>query len=132
MEHNVLLVLSTRPFVLSLYIVVNLCFTARRVNKFFTTSLRNWGPLLETISNDVPNRINIHSYKNCATSYFIKDFKARTSTNFVRYYVTTTMNRCPFLVIGNGLIKSIPHFSKGLKGGVGCRRPLTINLCAYV
>jgi len=132
MKHNVLLVLSTRPFVLSLYTVVNLCFTTRRVNKFFIMSLRNWGPLLETISNGVPNRININSYKNCATSYFIKDFKARTSTNFVRYHVTTTMNRCLFLVIDNGLIKSIPHFSKGLKGGIGCRRPLIIDLCAYV
>ncbi len=62
--------------------------------------------------------------------YFTKDFKARTSTNFVRYSVTTIMNRCPLLVIDNGPIKSIPHFSKGLKGGMGCRGPLTVDLCA--
>jgi hypothetical protein len=33
--------------------------------------------------------------------------------------MATTMNRFFFLVIGNGPIKSIPHFSKGPKGGMG-------------
>jgi hypothetical protein len=55
MEHNVLLVLSIGPLVLDLYIVVNLCFIVRHVNKFSTTSFKNWGPLSKTISNGVPN-----------------------------------------------------------------------------
>jgi hypothetical protein len=130
MEHNVLLVFFTRPFVLGLYIVVNLCFTTRSANKFSTTSFKNWGPLLETISNGVPNRIKIRSYRNHATSCFTENFKACTLANLVKYFIATTMNQCPFLVTGNGPIKSIPHFSKGPKGGMGCRGPFTIDLCA--
>jgi len=79
-----IVVLSTKPLVLGLYIVVNPCFTARRANRFSTTSLKNWGPLLETISNGVPNQIKIRSYRNCVIFCFTKDFKARTSANFVR------------------------------------------------
>jgi hypothetical protein len=131
MEHYVLLVLFTRPLVLGLYIVVNLCFTTRRANKFFTTSFKNWGPLLETILSGVPNWIKICSYKNRVTFCFIENFKVCTSVNFVKYIMATTMNQCPFLVTSNGLIKSIPHFSKGPKGGMGCKSPLIVDLCAY-
>ncbi len=130
MEHNVLLIFSTRSLVLGLYIVVNLCFTARCVYRFSTTSLKNSKPLLETISSGVPNQVKIRSYRNRVTSYFTEDFKARTSTNFVRQSVAITMNRCPLLFIGNGPIKSIPHFSKGPKGGMGCKKPFTVDLCA--
>jgi len=42
--------------------------------------------------------------------------------------VVTIMNQCPFLIIGNGPIKSISHFSKGLHGGMGCKGPLTVDL----
>jgi hypothetical protein len=70
--------------VLGLYIVVNLCFTTRRANRFSTTSLKNWGSLLETISSGVQNRVNAHSYRNHATYCFIDDFKAHTSSNFVK------------------------------------------------
>jgi hypothetical protein len=83
MDHNVLLVFSTKPFVLGLYIVVYLCFIARHVNKFFTTSLKNQGLLLETILSGVPNQVNIHSYKNHVIYYFGEDFKAHIFTNFV-------------------------------------------------
>jgi len=69
---------------LGLYIVVNLCFTTRRANRFSTTSLKNWGPLSKIISSGVPNRVKTHSYINRATSYFTEDFKARTSANFVK------------------------------------------------
>jgi hypothetical protein len=44
--------------------------------------------------------------------------------------MATTMNQCLFYAIGNGPIKSIPHFSKGCKGGMGCKSPLTVELCA--
>jgi hypothetical protein len=131
MEHNVLLVLFTRPLVLGLYKVVNLCFITRCANKFSITSFRNWGPLSKTIPSGVPNRIKTRSYKNHAAYCFTEDFKARTFANFMRYSVTTTMNQCPFLITSNGPIKSIPHFSKGPKGGMGCRGPLTVDLCAY-
>jgi len=70
--------------VLGLYIVVNLYFTARHVNKFSTTSFKNRGPLSKTISSGVPNRVKTYSYKNHVTSCFTEDFKARTSANFVR------------------------------------------------
>jgi hypothetical protein len=36
------------------------------------------------------------------------------------------MNWSPFLIIGNGPIKSIPHFSKGFIGGMGCKGPLIV------
>jgi hypothetical protein len=75
----------------------------------------------------VPNWVKICSYKNFATSCFIKDFKACISANFVRYYVATTLNPCPFLITGKSPIKSTPHFSKGSKGGMGCKGPLTID-----
>ncbi len=130
MEHNLLSIISTRPLVLGLYIVVNLCLIVRRSNKFSTTSLKNWGRLSEIILTSVPNRIKTHSYKNRIIFYFTKDFKARTSANFVRYFVATIMNRCPLLVISHSPIKSIPHFSKSPKGGMGCRRPLTVNIFA--
>jgi hypothetical protein len=78
--------------VLGLYIVKNLCFTTRRANKFSITSLKNWGPLSKTILNGVLNRINVHSYRNHVTSYFIENFKAHTSTNFVKWFVVTIMN----------------------------------------
>jgi hypothetical protein len=96
---------------------------ARHVNKFSITSFKNWGPLLEIISNGVPNRIKTHSYENRVTSYFIKAFKACTSTNFVKQFMATAMNQCLLLIIGNGFIKTIPHFSKGPKGGMGCEGP---------
>jgi len=131
MEHNVLLVLFIRPLVLGLYKVVNLCFITRRANKLSITSFRNWGSLSKTISSGIPNRIKTRSYKNHATYCFTKDFKVRTFANFMRYSVTTIMNQWPFLVTGSGPIKSIPHFSKGLKGGMGCRGPFTVDLCAY-
>jgi len=44
--------------------------------------------------------------------------------------MATTMNQCPVLIIDNGFIKLIPHFSKGPKGGMGCKGPLIVNLCA--
>jgi hypothetical protein len=72
------------PLVLGLYIVVNMWFIARHVNRFSITSLKNWGPILETISSGDPNRVKTRSYKNCAISCFIEDFKACTSENFVR------------------------------------------------
>ncbi len=104
---------------LGLYVVINLCFIARRANKFSTTTLKNWGPLSETISSGVPNQVKTRSYKNRTTFYFTEDFKARTFTNFVRYSMATIMNQCLLLVTGNSPIKSIPHFSKGLKNGMG-------------
>ncbi len=128
MEHNLLSILSTRPLVLGLYIVVNLCLIIRRSNKFSTTSLKNWGRLSETISTSVPNRVKTRSYKNRIIFYFTKDFKAHTSANFVRYFVATIMNRCPLLVTSNNPIKFIPHFSKSPKGGMGCRGPFIVNL----
>jgi hypothetical protein len=70
--------------VLSLYIMVNLCFIARHVNKFFTTSLKNGGALLETILSGLSNQIKTCLYRNCVTPCFTKNFKARTSTNFVK------------------------------------------------
>jgi hypothetical protein len=84
MEHNVLLVLFTKPLVLNLYIVVNLCFTIRHANKFSTTSLKNLGPLSKIISIGVPNQVKIHSYKYRVTFCFIKDFKTLTFTNFMK------------------------------------------------
>jgi len=130
MEHNVLLVLFTRPLVLSLYILVYLCFIARHANNLFTTSLNNWGPVSKTILNGVPNRIKIRSYESRATSYFTKDFKACISANFMKWSLTNTMNWCPLLVIGNGPIKSTPHFSKGHRGGMGCKKPFIVDICA--
>jgi hypothetical protein len=44
--------------------------------------------------------------------------------------MATIMNQCPFLVIGDGPIKSIFHVSKAPEGGMGCRGPLTVDLCA--
>jgi hypothetical protein len=41
--------------------------------------------------------------------------------------MATTMNQCLLLVVSNGPIKSIPHFSKGSKGGMGCKRPFIID-----
>jgi hypothetical protein len=64
--------------------MVNLCFTAKRANKFSTTSLKNWGPLSKIISNGVLNRVKTHSYKNRVTSCFTEDFKAHTYANFVK------------------------------------------------
>jgi len=40
------------------------------------------------------------------------------------------MNRCPLLVISNGPIKLIPHISKKPNGGMGCKGPFTVDLCA--
>jgi hypothetical protein len=64
--------------------VVNLCFITRHANKLFANSLKNWGPLSETISNGVPNQIKTHSYKNYVTFLFINDFKACIFANLMR------------------------------------------------
>jgi hypothetical protein len=110
--------------------MIYLCFIARHVNKFSTTSLKNRGLLLETILSGVPNQVNIHSYKNHVIYYFGENFKARIFANFVMKFMAAIMNGCLLIIIGNGLIKSTPHFLKGPKGDMGCKGPFIINPCA--
>jgi hypothetical protein len=57
---------------LDLHIVLNLCFTTRRVNKFPITLLKNWGPLLETILSDVPNWIFVHTKIDALPSHGVR------------------------------------------------------------
>ncbi len=61
---------------LSLYIVVDLCFIIRHSKKISTISFKNWGLLSKVISSGVPNQINICSYRNHVIYCFTKDFKA--------------------------------------------------------
>jgi len=128
MEHDVSLVLFNRPLVFGLYIVVNLCFITRHTNKFSQPHSKSGDHYQNNLEWCPKWSKDLFIQKSC---YFL--FHQRfQSTYFYKLCEVVFGNhnesmpspshwQCPN--------KSIPHFSKGPKGGMGCRGPLIVNLC---